>query len=409
MNDELRVIGIDAKGYGRIYKAAMRSKELNILAKCIYSYLSAYAGNGSAAFPKRDKIVRDLQINKDTLGKYMKQLIDTGFLTRERTATGNLYTINTQIPMMEEKPLVADEEASVLTFGNIRSWGFGTVPKLVMLDVRLSAKAKAIYAYFCSFAGAGSVAFPHKKTIIRELGLSEHTYYTHFHQLTETGYVTVKQRKASGRFDVSEYRLNDEVEKPVPSPSSEKLQCGGKLMKSGVSSENLQSGELTSGNLQSGQITSDEMEREFFGQPNIKNNTIRNNSINNSFDKEQVYNHQTLIAPDDVENPLCMLSVEEIKEIIDYPNIAANLDAWVNLKEILGHYRIPGDREQYRSTAFQALDELITQLSTQPPKQLRERREAIHEMLFSVVDNIGQIRNPRRYIKAAIDNLFLRG
>lgn len=220
-NDELRVIGIDAKGYGRIYKAAMRSKDLHILAKCIYAYLSAYAGSGSTAFPKRDKIVRDLQINKDTLGKYMKQLIEIGFLTMERTATGNLYTINTQVPIVEEKPVEAQNEDSVLVFSSIRSWGYGTVPKLVMLDGRLTAKAKAIYAYFCSFAGAGSVAFPHKKTIMRELGLSEHTYYIHFHQLTALGYVTVKQRKTSGRFDVSEYWLNDEVEEPGQDPSSE--------------------------------------------------------------------------------------------------------------------------------------------------------------------------------------------
>ncbi len=42
----------------------------------------------------------------------------------------------------------------------VRSRGFGIIPKLVMQDKRLTGDAKAIYAYFCSYAGAGDTAFP---------------------------------------------------------------------------------------------------------------------------------------------------------------------------------------------------------------------------------------------------------
>jgi hypothetical protein len=36
----------------------------------------------------------------------------------------------------------------------VNSMGYGTIPKMVMRDRRLSATAKCIYAYFCSYAGA---------------------------------------------------------------------------------------------------------------------------------------------------------------------------------------------------------------------------------------------------------------
>jgi len=45
-------INIDSKGYGKIYKAVMRNRQLPLLAKTIYSYFCAYAGNGCQAFPK---------------------------------------------------------------------------------------------------------------------------------------------------------------------------------------------------------------------------------------------------------------------------------------------------------------------------------------------------------------------
>ena len=50
----------------------MRNWQLPLLSKTIYSYLCTYAGSGYQAFLKRDKIVRDLKINKDTYTKHLK-------------------------------------------------------------------------------------------------------------------------------------------------------------------------------------------------------------------------------------------------------------------------------------------------------------------------------------------------
>jgi len=55
-------VNIDSRGYGKIYKAIMRNQALPLLAKTIYAYFCAYAGNGTKAFPKRDKIRWVLQV-----------------------------------------------------------------------------------------------------------------------------------------------------------------------------------------------------------------------------------------------------------------------------------------------------------------------------------------------------------
>lgn len=76
MSDYLFSIGIDSKGYGRIYRSAMRDNNLPITSKAIYAYFCSYAGSGTTAFPKREKITHDLQLNKDTFTKYLKTLLE---------------------------------------------------------------------------------------------------------------------------------------------------------------------------------------------------------------------------------------------------------------------------------------------------------------------------------------------
>ena len=142
-----------------------------------------------------------------------------GYIAKERTATGNLYTILQTVPGYNRPVQAEDEMTDMLVMENVSAQGFGTVPKLVMLDTRLTAQAKAIYSYFASFAGAGATAFPRRTTIMRDLSLSQAAYYSHFNLLLDHGYLTVEHRKSNGKFDVSLYRLADSVETP-PSPPS---------------------------------------------------------------------------------------------------------------------------------------------------------------------------------------------
>ena len=162
----VKLVSIDSKGYGKIYKSVMRDRSLPLLAKTIYAYFCAYAGCGCQAFPKREKILHELQINKDTFTKHLNLLVEGQYISKERTGAGNVYTILQRIPTYAEVPRAEQgQDSDMLVFENAAAHGFGTIPKLVMLDPQLTPQAKAIYAYFASFAGAGTTAFPRRSTI----------------------------------------------------------------------------------------------------------------------------------------------------------------------------------------------------------------------------------------------------
>lgn len=93
----------------------------------------------------------------------------------------------------------------------INSAGYGTVPKLVMQDRNLSVTSKAIYAYFCSYTGAGNTCFPSYKKICYDLNIHEETFIKHFKPLVHFGYVQVQQIRdqISGRFSHNAYILQE--------------------------------------------------------------------------------------------------------------------------------------------------------------------------------------------------------
>ena len=114
---------------------------------------------------------------------------------------------------------------NLLIVEGINAQGYGSIPKLVMKDRRLTPQAKAIYAYFCSYAGCGSTAFPKVSQIIYDLNMSNKTYYKHFELLTKYGYVSViRTRKDGSKFDNNIYKLNWNPKKTVV----EKLHNGEK-------------------------------------------------------------------------------------------------------------------------------------------------------------------------------------
>lgn len=101
-----------------------------------------------------------------------------------------------------------NNQGDLLQVEGINSRGFGTIPKLLMQDRRLTAEAKAIYAYLCSFCGGGLVAFPRRSKIISDLVMGKNTYYRHFSLLKELGYIRVVQEKdRSGKFVRNVYTL----------------------------------------------------------------------------------------------------------------------------------------------------------------------------------------------------------
>lgn len=92
----------------------------------------------------------------------------------------------------------------------INSKGYGTIPKLVMQDRNISIGAKAVYAYFNSFAGGGDSCFPSRKLISLDLGISAPTLSKYLNELRDNGYITFEQVKENGRFSHNVYMLLSE-------------------------------------------------------------------------------------------------------------------------------------------------------------------------------------------------------
>lgn len=382
------LVGIDSKGYGKIYKSVMRDRNLPLLAKTIYAYFCAYAGCGCQAFPKREKILHDLQINKDTFTKHLNLLVEGRYISKERTGTGNLYTILQRIPASEDCPKIEQGQSDMLVFENAAAHGFGTIPKLVMLDPQLTPQAKAIYAYFASFAGAGTTAFPRRTTIMRELRIgSVETYYRHFNQLIEQEYLSVEQRKADGRFDYCVYHLHEEV---LREAMSEKPIHGGKLPPDRPA---------MSEKAMSEKPVSEKSVHQNFGQANIKNRVISNSSLEN----EQEYNHQS----DSVFTP------EMVKEIIRFDQLRAEVQAWGDiLRDTLHGFSFLDDEQQYLQTMDSILAETVFQLLArlnreEKPEKLLElvKGPAFADMMNGLLARWEGIKNVRGYIAASLENL----
>lgn len=176
------------------------------------------------------------------------------------------------------------EFENLLLVEGVNAQGYGTIPKLVMKDRRLTPQAKAIYAYFCSYAGCGSTAFPKVSQIMYDLNISNKTYYKHFDLLTEFGYITVvKIKKEGNKFDNNIYKLNTNPKKTVVENlhngeendqlSTEKNQKKEKNVDNPV--DNSRSGDSPSWK---NSMTRNSMTRN--STTNINNNTI--NSFNNN-------------------------------------------------------------------------------------------------------------------------------
>ncbi|MBE5980892.1 MAG: helix-turn-helix domain-containing protein [Paenibacillaceae bacterium] len=215
IQDILKIEGVGAKGGGILPKYVMLDPDLTLEAKCIYTYFASLAGMGTTVFPGRDTIVEYLGINKDTFYKHFKMLIVQNYVTtkQENSSNGfkkNIYTLVSNPKKFESLSSTIDKSTySRIRFGGLKSAGYGWMPYMVMTDYRLNIKAKGIYAYFCVWTGSGNSAFPSKDDILRHLGISHNTYQRYYKQLIDLNYITVVQRRDSGRMAVNDYYLND--------------------------------------------------------------------------------------------------------------------------------------------------------------------------------------------------------
>lgn len=228
--DLLKVEGINFKGFGIIPKLIMFDRNLSLEAKAIYAYFASYAGNGTSSFPGRDYILKQLKMSKDAYYRHYNQLINEGYIRVERNKTedgvfaNNIYTLVSNPPNIEnviDKFNITNER---IRFTGIKSLGYGMIPKAIMIDERLSVKAKGIYAYFASYTGSGNSSFPKRSNILFHLNISETTYYTHYNQLIEFNYITTKQRSINGKLSVNDYFLVDNPDELAVENKDNKLE-----------------------------------------------------------------------------------------------------------------------------------------------------------------------------------------
>lgn len=115
MEDQLKVQGINSKGFGTIPKLLTQDRNICIGAKGLYAYFCSYAGAGDACFPTREKICYDLNISKDTLGKYLKNLVRRGYIEVEQIKENGKFSHNvyTLCSTISPCPKISDTENTV--------------------------------------------------------------------------------------------------------------------------------------------------------------------------------------------------------------------------------------------------------------------------------------------------------
>ncbi|WXR61204.1 helix-turn-helix domain-containing protein [Peptostreptococcaceae bacterium AGR-M142] len=136
--------------------------------------------------------------------------------------------------------------------------GYGIIPKLVMRDRKLSAEAKAIYAYICSFAGSGSTAFPSIELMSADLNLSKRRLLKYRKELLEHGYIIVHQQRKEGKRTNNIYEIATEIQRSQ-NDTKEKFLRG-----------------------QNETLQNETLQFETVQIDTSNNNSINNNSINNN-------------------------------------------------------------------------------------------------------------------------------
>ncbi len=216
--------GILSKGYGIVPKLVMLEGGLSIDAKALYAYFCAYAGNSFSCYPPRSKILNDLGFSPATYYSYLRELQDGGYIDVKKHKTSRQEWCNNRIILLQNPPIMAKAaEKHRRRFGitgGLRDYGYGRVPLAVMTDRRISRKAKAMYAYFCAFAGSKSICMPQIDFTLSFLHICLNSYYKYLNELLCYHYIMVFHRKNEyGRYISNSIMLN-----PMPDHAEGLLQ-----------------------------------------------------------------------------------------------------------------------------------------------------------------------------------------
>ena len=88
-----------------------------------------------------------------------------------------------------------DSKRCAVIHEDIYAKGYGIIPQSAMFDVTIPVKSKALYAYFCSFSGAGHYVFPSRDRILEDLNMSKGAYYNALNPLLDAGYLKIEKAR----------------------------------------------------------------------------------------------------------------------------------------------------------------------------------------------------------------------
>ena len=215
MTTKMREDGIKCSGYGVLPKYPMLDPDLELGAKALYAYFCSHRGKSETVYPSRERILNDLKINKDTYYRYLKQLLSNDYIRIDKrhgqnsAFSNNTYTIISCPEKYSQEPT---EPGRIKTYAliaeqGLEKAGWGLIPKSVMLDDRISIKAKAVYAYLCAFAGTETCCSPKQEHMLHHLGISYNSLRKYLKELRTFDLLLVCQRYTDGKLSFNDYIL----------------------------------------------------------------------------------------------------------------------------------------------------------------------------------------------------------
>lgn len=413
----LHTQGINCKGYGTVPKYVMRDDELPIVSKGIYAYFCAMSGSGDSTFPSLETIQDHLLIGDKAYYNNRQPLIDQGYITveaRERVGKGykgNIFTLITNPKKFADREAKNDwqkETFNTIEHEGLKAAGYGNIPKAVMQDPRMDITAKALYAYFASYAGAGRSAIPTVTQIMRDLNVSKPTYQKAMRSLKDLGYITVTQENwsrsdhkgfASNHYILKEYPVTESGSKKAETQEAEIKKA--RTQKAGTKEAQAQEAQTWKAQAveaqtlgaqkQEAQIKNAETTNNTF----LSNNTVFSKSINPSintaaniglmdgYDPQEEPDYETIIKENvqysDFSKLLDYLDVEKAKELVLLMITAC--EGFSDTVRIGGE-PIPIDRVRKRFLSINI--------------------EHIKYVIQAVKEYEGSIRNPRAYNLTAL-------
>lgn len=85
---------IDLRGYGTVEKWVLTNPDISIGAKGLYALICSYAGGKDNAYPSIGLMCSQLNVSKNTLHKYLKELKDNNCIDIEQVREGGKFSHN---------------------------------------------------------------------------------------------------------------------------------------------------------------------------------------------------------------------------------------------------------------------------------------------------------------------------